>query len=236
MVAHLESRIVCRSIRYSTIQLCFKILERADRDESTAAAWRVNSNTVTTLVVILSSSRIESLAILRLRLREELLVDYPMPQTVFQFTRFCGSHHAILTDLPHLVVAVILLNIDAATKCSHQDLLPSWLDLLPRSTALLSIAFSIGSLLWGWVSRKGNEHAMDAAVSSSFRIGPVSVPRMNTGDELLESMVDSQPQPQPNPGHELPEDSSSLQRVITQLVESDACRLNRYLPASSNWR
>ena len=105
-----------------------------------------------TAVIFASSCRIESLAILRLKLTiptlgERELCHFPIEDKYFHFLMYSGWFHAIVADIPHLLVAVALLDPSNSEDCGS-GWLPDWL-----SAPAVTIFFSIGSILWGFVSR-----------------------------------------------------------------------------------
>ena len=106
-----------------------------------------------TAVIFASSCRIESLAILRLKLTvpklgERELCHFPIDDKYFHFLMYSGWFHAIVADIPHLLVAVALLHPSNSGTCGSEAWLPHWL-----SAPVVSIFFSSGSILWGFVSR-----------------------------------------------------------------------------------
>ena len=76
-----------------TIHLGFSTLDTIRDGNEEAGRWWTKNGTAASLVVIASASRIQSLAILRLRLCEKDLSDFSMSDEVFHFLRYEGSYH-----------------------------------------------------------------------------------------------------------------------------------------------
>ena len=76
------------------------------------------------VVILCSACRIESLAILRLRLCDTMMLDFPIDPRHFHFLRYNGWFHAILADIPHLLVAVAVLADQDATGCEEAGFVP----------------------------------------------------------------------------------------------------------------
>lgn len=134
-------------------------IERGDTPRAQQARqWHIDNSRWVTVVTIASLCRIESLAILRLQLADEPLWWFPIEDKHFHFLQYSGWFHFILADVPHLTVAVALL-VDTDSQCDSW--LPAWL-----SAPLLSIFFSCGSILWGFVSRAGQWAVAQASRST----------------------------------------------------------------------
>eukprot|EP01045_Picozoa_sp_COSAG04_P017842 COSAG04_NODE_1609_length_6174_cov_10.786864_1_plen_680_part_00 len=135
----------------TTLYLGFGALMAMERESPEARAWHIRNNRAVTFVLIVSCCRIESIAILRLRLFGRMVIDFPIAPKHFHFLRYSGWFHAILADIPHLLVATALL-VDSRGSCEE---MPAWLPLTATEAAALSILFSCGSIVWGAVSRTG---------------------------------------------------------------------------------
>ena len=63
------------------------------------------------LIVVASSSRLNSMAILRLRIRGKLLLDFPDSDDhrFFHYMRHSGMYHYLVEDIPHAVLSVAVL-------------------------------------------------------------------------------------------------------------------------------
>ena len=74
------------------------------------------------LIVVASSSRLNSMAILRLRLCGKLLLDFPDSddRRFFHYMRHSGMYHYLVEDIPHAVlsVAVLFVTLDSEAACS----------------------------------------------------------------------------------------------------------------------
>ena len=113
-----------------------------------AAQWNIEYGTLTSLIVLASASRIESLAILRLRLRGRQVISMPMAHKHFHFVRHAGMYHHLVEDFPHAVASITLILRDEG--CMHGGEHCSWhspLQCFGSAThiAWLHLAFSAGS-------------------------------------------------------------------------------------------
>ena len=88
----------------TTLFLAFSSLQMIQRNNREARDWYVANGTGATFVILMSCCRIESMAILRLRLCGKDIINYPMAPQHFHFLRYSGWFHAILADIPHLLV------------------------------------------------------------------------------------------------------------------------------------
>jgi hypothetical protein len=68
--------------------------------------WTREHGALVAIVYLLSVSRLESLAILRLRLCESEVWMMPMERKYFHFVRQSGLVHYVLEDVPHLAVSI----------------------------------------------------------------------------------------------------------------------------------
>ena len=152
-------------------------LRRIQRDNPAARAWYIANGSGATFVILMSCCRIESMAILRLRLCGRSIVDFPMDAKHFHFLRYSGWFHAILADIPHLLVCTaLLMDVSDRTGGCDGDFCKSWLLLSPQESAAASIVFSVGSIVWGFVSRAGQLLVADPSGRRSQPSGEGSNP------------------------------------------------------------
>ena len=117
-----------------------------------------------TFVIFMSCCRIESMAILRLRLCGKDMINFPMAPKHFHLLRCSGWFHAILADIPHLLVwcAWRCWWKSTATTAHAARARGS-----PKQAAAASIVFSCGSIIWGLINRTGQLLVSDAFSRSS---------------------------------------------------------------------
>jgi hypothetical protein len=91
---------------YFTLSARSKIFEHDD-----AAEWyRTGSHSKQAVVVmIVSSVRIDALALLHLRIFNRTLVDCPMKPEHFQWIRYVGIYHCLMEDLSYVLIAGLKL-------------------------------------------------------------------------------------------------------------------------------
>ena len=137
-----------------TIHLGFSTLNKIREGNEEAERWWIKNGTAASLIVIVSASRIESLAILRLRLRGNVISDFPMSDEGFHFLKYEGSYHYILEDLPHLLAAIALLNTgDSCVENGVWIFSPGWI-------AYANIVHILWSIFYGYISKQGQKRIM----------------------------------------------------------------------------
>ena len=119
----------------ATLYLSNESLSAIADDNRLQNGWfmRKGRNTLAACVRIASLSRIESLAILRLRLCGKMRIEAPISHRHFHFLRYEGMYHYILEDVPHICVALaqLMLTPDDREVCGQEhhllQSLGSWL-------------------------------------------------------------------------------------------------------------
>jgi hypothetical protein len=148
---------------YSTL----KGVVRADRREgSPSSSWLTKHPLIGPLIVLASSSRLNSMAILRLRICGRMLIDFPDSEDhrFFHFMRNAGLYHFWVEDIPHVLISMALLYAaddegdQACTEHGHSKVIhlfdrPLELPFGDRDIAWASLFASVGSILFGLVSR-----------------------------------------------------------------------------------
>jgi hypothetical protein len=148
---------------YSTL----KGIVRADRREgSPSSAWLMKHPLIGPLIVLASSSRLNSMAILRLRICGRMLIDFPdsADHRFFYFMRNAGLYHFWVEDIPHALISTALLyaaDDEGRAACmahGHSKMVhvfdrPLELPFGDRDIAWASLFASVGSILFGLVSR-----------------------------------------------------------------------------------
>ena len=152
------------SLGYMTLR---RVVTADTRTGSPARRWLVDNPSMGPLIVLASSSRLNSMAILRLRICRTMILDFPDSDghRYFHFLRNSGMYHFWVEDIPHALLCVALLlstgdeGVQACTdhgqtKTVH---LPGGRDIeLPiadTDIAWASLVCSIGSMLFGIVSK-----------------------------------------------------------------------------------
>ena len=142
----------------------------ADNDES--KSWFIRRNALVAGVTIASLSRIDSMAILRLRLCDKMRIEAPMSHRHFHFLRYEGMYHYIVEDVPHICVALaqLMLTPNGGEVCGNeQDWLPAeW----ATTIAKLSIGTSAFSILYGAISKTWQGVVRKAVQQAALRASP----------------------------------------------------------------
>lgn len=152
----------------TTLFLGFSALRKIKLHNRAARDWYITNGTTATIIVFLSSSRVESISILRLRLRMycyEWVVECPMSHEQFHFLRYEGIYHYWLEDIPHIVVAVALFatSSEDSAVCGQEY---GWLGLSAEHAKLLafcSIISSMFSIVFGSISKNGQQQVREVA-------------------------------------------------------------------------
>ncbi len=133
------------------------------RPDSPAKTW-LSANPWSWLIVLCSSSRLNSMALLRLKLFNTMIIDFPdsSDHRVFHFLRNAGMFHYLIEDIPHAVVSLIALYAttvhDSLDECSlrHHSSIDTFFGRLPVShdvVAKAALVVSLGSIIIGLVSK-----------------------------------------------------------------------------------
>ena len=142
---------------------------------SQAKTWQENHKKLCTTVRLLSSSRLQGLAILRLHVNccgeAWNLIDMPISPKVWRFLRDAGMYIHLIADVPNFVIAVALLHIQVVTRetvgmCEDEhsflpDMLCGWIPdafHAPKEVSLsvfayLQISRSLVSMVYGIIGR-----------------------------------------------------------------------------------
>jgi uncharacterized membrane protein YdcZ (DUF606 family) len=133
---------------YKTLQ---HIVTTDTRASSPAKRWLAGHPRLGPAIVFISSSRLNSMAILRLRLCGTMVISFPdsADHRFFHFLRNAGMFHYWLEDIPHALVSITLLSLD---HCDENDVLGP-LPIGSQDIAWASLACSLGSMLFGVISK-----------------------------------------------------------------------------------
>lgn len=146
----------------ASVYLGFATLSSLEQEHAAAKDWHRQHHRKVAIVIIASCCRIETLAILRLKLGglgSCGQIEMPMPPKCLNFLRFAGWYHWIATDVPHLLVGIALIQLsnDDNSVCNDGHW---WLSMCPwdptlttRALTILSVVFSCFSMLRGIVNR-----------------------------------------------------------------------------------
>jgi hypothetical protein len=128
------------------------ILSQVAISNEDARAWLANHGKLTALVVMASASRLESVAVLRLRLCEHDLIDLPIQPAYFHFIRHAGMFHYLLEDFPHGLVGIAQLSKAGEDTCGTEHGTFA-MPIDAKVLTSLNVVFSLGSIGFGIVLR-----------------------------------------------------------------------------------
>ena len=122
------------------------IVEHDQRDGRPAAAWLSNHEFAGPIVVVASSSRLNSMAILRLKIGRWKILDFDDSdnQRYFHFMRNSGMFHYLVEDIPHAMASLAVISAGHSMQCGADQ---------NPTVAKLSLVFSLGSILLGIISK-----------------------------------------------------------------------------------
>jgi hypothetical protein len=91
-----------------SLTLGFSLLTEIRGRNQASEAWMLRHSQLASVVVFASISRIESIAILRLRPcgRHFSVLSLPMQPKYFFFIQNLGAYHLLVEDIPHILVAM----------------------------------------------------------------------------------------------------------------------------------
>jgi hypothetical protein len=125
----------------TSLPLAFCILQEVARDKKLDFFNEVMERGHIKWIVLLSTSRIESLSVLRLRLCTCAPVwSFPMKPKHFYFIQSIGAYHLLVKDIPHALVSLVEIGDDmfsVPAECSES----TWHDCLLAYSPWCAIAF-----------------------------------------------------------------------------------------------
>eukprot|EP01049_Picozoa_sp_SAG25_P000731 SAG25_NODE_26_length_21086_cov_21.643065_20_plen_929_part_00 len=134
-----------------SIYLGWHMLSRLARGSEEARSWIADHGKLAAVVVLASASRLESLAILRLRLCGRDIILLPIEPAFFHFIRHAGMFHFIIEDFPHGLVGVAQLTKAGVNSCGDTGTFHMPIDA--KTITMLNVIFSIGSIVFGVILR-----------------------------------------------------------------------------------
>ena len=123
-----------------------------------ARQWLISYPVLTPAIVIASSSRLNSMCILRLRICGHEILDFPdsPDHRYFHFLRNSGVYHYWLEDIPHALVSIALLSYEydqVETQEGAQSGIWADLPFGSRDVAFANLLMSALSIAFGLVSK-----------------------------------------------------------------------------------
>jgi hypothetical protein len=133
------------------VHLGAHMLSAVAKDSDQARSWVADHGKLSTFVVLASSSRLESVAILRLRLCDRDIIKLPIQPAYFHFIRHAGMFHFLLEDFPHALVGIAQLSKAGQDTCGQASAFEMPVDA--KMVTKLNVIFSLGSIVFGVVLR-----------------------------------------------------------------------------------
>jgi hypothetical protein len=101
------------------------IVEYDQREGSPTKKWLSDNQFLGPVVVLASSSRLNSMAILRLKIGDRELLDFDDSENhrYFHFMRHSGMYHYLVEDVPHALLSLVVILADDLgmdmSSCAH---------------------------------------------------------------------------------------------------------------------
>jgi hypothetical protein len=134
------------------LYLSFKTLIKIESTSSEARDWHLRNNAGVTCVLLASCCRIESMSILRLKLRGRMIVEFPIEKKHFHFLRYySGWVHTVLAQIPQLLVCMAFQQ-----KRADGELCEELGVFSVSRSVVFSVVMSSVSIIWSAVSHLGS--------------------------------------------------------------------------------
>ena len=155
----------------TTGHLALTVLDEVKKTPA-AAAWVAEHDKLVACVGIAASSRLDMIAILRLKLGGKVRCGLPMEDKHFHFCRHAGMYHYLIEDMPHALIAFAKWRLGCDDgddgSASDGDGLVAWF-------ALGSAGLSACSIIFGLVNK-----AVQMRIARGGDTVSSSVPLLNT--------------------------------------------------------
>jgi hypothetical protein len=160
-----------------------KILEHAD-----SAEWyRTDSHGKQTVcIMILSTLRLDSMALLRLRIcSSNLQVECPMRPEHFQWLRYAGIYHCVMEDLAYVIIAGLKLSAGCHGTSAPEAGITGLIQQYGSATAVLRIVLS-GCLIIANVCEKSGQWQAHRQAKRGVHLRESLLPGEGRAQEQLE--------------------------------------------------
>ena len=177
----------------TTFHLGFCVLREvkssgATRDDGTTAKqWLASHANPVAVVVLVASSRLDMIAILRLKLCGRVIIDLPMEHRHFHFARHAGMYHYLIEDAPHALIGVaqlMLVNDEGGWIQNNFGMSEEWITGISTIVSLCSIVFGlVNKAVQLLVLEPDEEMVAQSTMSGRLSVLRGSVTRAVTGDD-----------------------------------------------------
>ena len=141
----------------TTWHLAWHALGSVSESSEASKVWLAQYNIPVAVLVITASSRLDMLAIFRLRLCNRMIISLPMHSKHFHFLRLAGMFHYLIEDAPHALFCVAHLAI--ASELNNPEAVETHFGLDEKVFTIISAIFSGLSLVFGLVNKCFRENA-----------------------------------------------------------------------------
>jgi hypothetical protein len=155
----------------TTGHLALTVLDEVKKTPA-AAAWVAEHDKLVACVGIAASSRLDMIAILRLKLGGKVRCGLPMEDKHFHFCRHAGMYHYLIEDMPHALIGIAVSEWgDKRLHCKSHGLFAEY----AKWFALGSAGLSACSIVFGLVNK-----AVQMRIARGGEAVSSSVPLLNT--------------------------------------------------------
>jgi hypothetical protein len=130
------------------------VVAHDQRSDQPAKKWFSANPILGPAIVLASSSRLNSMSILRLRLCNTMVVDWPDDDghRYFHFLRNAGMFHYLVEDIPHALISFVVLRSGDISELETDIRFYGQLVATHETMAKLSLVVSLGSIVIGMIS------------------------------------------------------------------------------------
>jgi predicted outer membrane repeat protein len=136
-----------------TVENHLNVLER----QTTLDRWISTKRRLANFIIIASIIRIETLTLLRLKLRGSWVIQAPIKPKHYHFIRYrAGWFRYVMDDIPHLFINVALLLLARGNDNERCEAGHHWFGLSAQTIAIGGLTFSAISMVHGFIDRVVN--------------------------------------------------------------------------------
>eukprot|EP01051_Picozoa_sp_SAG22_P003628 SAG22_NODE_179_length_16124_cov_7.355445_9_plen_1322_part_00 len=163
---------------YSVVPALTEPTRRTNGEVDTSAQqWVFGHAPYIGMIVLMSGSRIESMAMLKLQLKWPIQIPaMPMQDKHLHFLRNSGMYHHLIEDLPHIMIAIVTLLYPGSRGCAEDaHIFSVKLPLNSQTWAIIQITLSGLSICLGIATRAVQFQVVEAVAATNQRDTPLGL-------------------------------------------------------------
>lgn len=166
-----------------------EIVKKDRRHDTPARAWLLDNPIRGPLVVLASSSRLNSMAILRLNICGTMWIEFDDAEDhrYFHFLRSAGMYHYWVEDIPHVLLSLAIIyspddeGFQACMEGGHSKMISVagrqvTLPVGDKDIAYASLIFSLGSVIFGVLNKAMQLLTVELAAAGDDEVGIQQAP------------------------------------------------------------